>query len=203
MPPLFSRDRKQRRGYHVFNQGYKLDGEHARRIFLDREDKRFFLELLSRHLRPAPTCDSRGRPYQHLRNWLTLCAFCVMTTHFHLIIWQRDERGIAALMHSVKSSYTKYFNAKYGNTAPLFNGPARAKPINSRRYFKWVVGYVHDNHSEGVDYEFSSHRAWVDSAHRPAWLDAEPGLRTFGGIRPYLEHLATRAERKQLDAELF
>jgi len=162
-----------------------LDGTRARRIFLDREDKQFFLELLSRHLRPEPATDARSRPFQHLRAMITLCAFNVMGTHFHLIIWQHDERGIAELTDRVKSAYSRYFNKKYGNTAPLFNGPVRAKPIDSRAYFRWLVGYVHDNHRDGIDYEFSSHRAWLDSDHCPSWLDPEPGARVFGGLDNY------------------
>ena len=202
MPPLFSRDRKALRAFHVFNQGFLLDGERARRIFLDREDKQFFLELLSRHLRPEPVTDARSRPFQHLRAMITLCAFNVMGTHFHLIVWQHDERGIAELMDRVKGAYSRYFNDKYGNTAALFNGPVRAKPIDSPAYFRWLVGYVHDNHRDGVDYEFSSHRAWLDSDHCPSWLDPEPGVRVFGGLDNYRDHLEMRRAKKQLDAEL-
>lgn len=202
MPPLFSRSRKALCVFHVYNQGFKLDGVHARRIFLDKEDKRHFLWLLSRHLCPQPTRDSRNRPYQQLRGMLTLLAFNLMATHFHLIVWQHDERGIADLMNRVKTSYSRYFNAKYDNTEPLFNGPVRAKPVASRTYFRWLVGYVHDNHRDGVDYEFSSHRAWVDPDQRPGWLEPAPGLRVFGGVADYHEYLKKRTKRKALDHEL-
>lgn len=189
------------RGYHLFNQGAKIDGR-PRRVFIDDEDKRYFLWLLARHLSPLPKRDARGRLLLHLRRELTLIAFNVMTTHFHLIVWQHSADAVATLMNRVKSSYTRYFNEKYGNTAPLFNGPVQAKPIDSPGYFKWLVGYVHDNHPDGVGYEFSSHRAWVDPDSCPSWLDPAPGLRVFGGIDEYELFLTDRAQRKLLDRKL-
>lgn len=189
------------RGYHVYNQGAKVAGR-ARRIFIDDDDRRYFLWLLARHLCPEPKLDSRGRTFIHLRHKLTLIAFNLMATHFHLIIWQRSPEGIAELMNCVKTAYARYFNAKYKNTRPLYNGPFQAKEIGSRSYFKWLVGYVHDNHRDGVDYEFSSHRAWLNPDQCPAWLDPEPGLRAFGSERGYLRYLEDRDERKRLNQAL-
>lgn len=192
---------RTRRGYHVHNQGAKVDGR-ARRVFIDDGDKRFFLSLLARHLGESPRNDGRGRMLAHLRSKLTLLAYNVMLTHFHLIVWQHSAEGVAELMNLVKSAYVRYFNKKYGNSKPLFNGPFQAKPITSRTYFKWLVGYVHDNHPDGVDYEFSSHRAWVDERQCPSWLDPAPGLRVFGGVAEYLHYLQDRKRRSRLNRKL-
>ena len=105
-------------------------------------------------------------------------------------------------MNSVPSSYTRYFNAKYGNTQPLFCGPLCAKPIETRKYFRWLVGYVHDNHPSGLDYEFSSHRAWTDREQLPDWLDPAPALAVFGGVEGYLSYLDSRRRKQALDREL-
>lgn len=202
MPRRNIKNRREPRAYHLFNQGAKDDEGQPRRVFLDREDKRYFLWLLSRHLGKRPKFDGRKRPYLHLRERIVLLAFNVMTTHFHLIVRQRAEDGIAVLMNRVKHSYTRYFNKKYGNTEPLFNGPVQSKPIKTREYFKWLVGYVHDNHPSGVDYEFSSHRAWIDSDQCADWLDPQPGLDVFGDVDEYAEYLVLRDKRKSLDRTL-
>ena len=201
MPRKHIRGQRGLRAFHVFNQGAKVDGR-ARRVFVDDDDKSYFLWLLARHLSPQPRRDGRGRAFIHLRNALTVIAFNVMVTHFHLIVWQHSADGVATLMNRVKSSYTRYFNAKYGNTQPLFNGPVQAKEIAGRSYFKWLVGYVHDNHRDGVDYEFSSHRAWLDPEKCPGWIDPAPGLRVFGGEDEYRLYLEERSRRKSLDRKL-
>lgn len=123
-------------------------------------------------------------------------------THFHLIVWQRDPRGIAELMNRVKQEYTKYFNRKYGNSRPLFNGPVQAKRVGSLDHFKWLVGYVHKNHKNDENYEFSSHLAWIDQARRPGWLDPSTGLIEFGGVGKYLAYLQKFDAKRALDAEL-
>ncbi len=201
MPRLFITDRRELRPYHLYNQGAKRGGR-PRKVFVDREDKQFFLSLLARHLGRHPASDSRSRPYQHLRGWITLIAFNVMTTHFHLIVWQRDPRGIDQLMNNVKAVYTRYFNAKYGNVDPLFNGPVQSKPVDGVDYFKWLVGYVHKNHPTGESYEFSSHRAWVEDDRRPGWLDPDPGIKVFGGLGAYREQMDRYDAKRALDTEL-
>lgn len=201
MPRKHIRGPRKLRAFHVYNQGATVHGR-ARRVFIDDEDKRYFLWLLARHLGPHEHRDSRGRAFVHLRHKLTLLAYNVMVTHFHLIIWQHSPDGVAVLMNRVKSSYTRYFNERYGNTKPLFNGPVQAKEIVDRSYFRWLVGYVHDNHRDGVDYEFSSHRAWTSSEDCPGWLDPAPGLRVFGSEDDYLLYLKQRSSRKALDRKL-
>jgi REP element-mobilizing transposase RayT len=198
MPRPNTRERRGQRPHHLYNQGFN-----KRKVFIDDEDRRYFLYLVSRHLGKQPSKDLRGRPLKLLTPLIAVVAYCVMTTHFHLIVWQKDPNGIAELMNRVLSAYTRYFNDRYKNTTPLFRGPVCSRPIDSRRYFKWLVGYVHDNHPSGVDYEFSSHRAWVDAESRPGWLEVEPALKVFGGIGAYETYLEKRAQRKQLDRELF
>lgn len=202
MPRRHLKNRRLPGGYHLYNQGAKLDGKRARRIFIDREDKRKFLSLLARHLGTSTSRDERNRPYMHLRPRIVLLAFCIMGTHFHLIVWQRDARGIELLMGRVKADYTRYFNAKYGNDKPLFNGPVQAKRIDSHDYFKWLVGYVHKNHPRGDSYEFSSHTAWIDEQLTPGWLDPAPGMKVFGGKRAYLHYLSRFQTKREIDEEL-
>ncbi|MFT4048534.1 MAG: hypothetical protein QM648_01700 [Solirubrobacterales bacterium] len=202
MPRAHIRDRRATGWYHLYNQGWKGAGQRPRAVFNDREDKRHFLELLARHLGNRPVERRAGRDYLHLRPLIVLLAYCVMITHFHLIVWQRDPGGIAELMNRVKCEYTKYFNRKYGNTRPLFNGPVQAKRIDSREYLRWLVAYVHKNHRGDENYEFSSHRAWVDSQQRPGWLDPTIGLAEFGEADGYIAYLAKFDAKRAIDAEL-
>lgn len=197
MPAKHTRNTRERLAFHVYN---RRPG--GRELFSDREDRQVFLSLLARHLSPEPKANRHGRPWAYLRDRVVAMAFCVMTTHFHLVLFQRDEGAVADLMNHVLTAYTWHHRAKYGETGPLYEDRYRAKPIRSARYFRWLIACVHDNHPSGLDYEFSSHRAFVDDHHRPPWLIIQPAIRTFGGATGYAEYLASRREFKRVGAEL-
>ena len=46
-----------------------------------------------------------------------ILAYCIMPTHFHLILKQTEDGGISSYMAKVLDSYSKFFNIK--NTAKL------------------------------------------------------------------------------------
>lgn len=196
---LYTRDRSAPGAYHVFNRG--LNG---RPIFHDDEDRRHFEWFINRYLTLVPSKSPRGREYASLRDRVRLNARNVMTTHFHLILWQRIPGGIEDLMHRAGIAYVKYYRQKHGGSGPLFAGEYRARRLDGPQTFKWRVAYVHDNHKRlGLNYEFSTHRLYVPNPEdAPTWLDVSSTLRIFGGTDGYLGYLAARETRNSLDADL-
>lgn len=159
-------------------------------MFRDDQDRRHFLSLVSRYA-------------LQFDGLVAVNAYCLMTTHFHLIVLQRKPGELARFMAALMAAYVRYFNRRHGQRGPLFAGPYRSRRLDTPKQFRWAVGYVHDNHTSGVEYRFASHRAWVDEAQRPAWLTVEPALRQFGDERGYTRYLATRDTRKSLQSEFF
>lgn len=181
MPSRNTRKPKQLGTFHVYNRG-----RNDRPIFIDDEDRDKFADLLK----------------HHLGDRIALHAICLMTTHFHLLIWQKQLGALEHLMAEVLRVYVRYFNARHGTKGPLFAGPYRARPIESSKDFMWCVGYIHDNHPSGLDYRHSTHRYFLDAADAPGWLDVESALSVFGGLPAYLEYLGKRELRAELDREL-
>lgn len=181
MPSRNTRKPKQLGTFHVYNRG-----RNDRPIFIDDEDRDKFADLLK----------------HHLGDRIALHATCLMTTHFHLLIWQKQLGALERLMTEVLRVYVRYFNARHGTKGPLFAGPYRARPIESSKDFMWCVGYIHDNHPSGLDYRHSTHRYFLDAADAPGWLDVESALSVFGGLPAYLEYLGKRELRAELDREL-
>lgn len=194
----YTTDRREPGAYHVFQRA--RDGIW---LFQDDEDRRLFESLIDRHLSPLQQRDRRGRPYAQLRDEVRLNARNILSSHFHLILWQRIACGIERLMGRVLSTYTRHHHDKYGTSGPLFAGPYRARRIESPKSFMRRVGYVHDNHRrEGLEWRFSTHRAYIDPRHAPGALDVESALKVFGGRAAYLDYMSKRGERNTLDAEL-
>ncbi|MBJ7458608.1 MAG: hypothetical protein JHD02_05415 [Thermoleophilaceae bacterium] len=194
----FTRERESPGGYHVFHQG--LNGIW---IFRDDEDRRTFEWMINRHLSEVPSKDSRGRPYVSLREVVRLNARNLMSSHFHLILWQKVPGGIDRLMRRVLAGYVRYYHRKYETSGPLFAGEYRARRLNGPKTFMWRVGYVHDNHKRlGVDYRFSTHGLYLRPDDAPSWLDVSSTLKVFGGPDGYVQYMKKRAERNSLDEEL-
>lgn len=197
MPRRNSRDRIQLGAFHVYNRG--IDGL---AIFRDDFDREYFADLTVRHLSAARGRDSNGRELEGLRDHVTMQARNLMTTHFHLILWQKIPGGIARLMNQVLRVYVRYFNRRHGRRGPLFAGPYRAVHLPSTQRFKWTLAYVHDNHSSGPDYRHSTHRYYLEPDDAPGWLDLDPALKVFGGRDAYLAYLGCREQRNALDRDL-
>lgn len=197
MPYKYTSQGQSPGAYHVFNRA--RDGIW---LFRDDEDRRHFERLINRHLSAVPQLDSRGRPYESLRDEVRMCARNVLSSHFHLILWQKVPGGIDRLMNRVLAAYTRYYHRKYGTSGPLYAGRFRRRMIESDKSFMWRVGYVHDNHKrEGLDYRFSTHKLLI-SGDAPSWLEAEATLKVFGGLSNYQRYMEKRIQRNTLDDQL-
>jgi putative transposase len=155
--------------YHILNRG-----SNKQIIFLDKNDRIRFLFLIL-HFQSAITFENISRAVKEFAKSLTsvqhsvlnrgngeidivkdivksrtieLVAFCMMPNHFHLIIKEVKEAGIAGYMQRVLNSYTKYFNTKYQRSGHLFQGPYKAVHIQSDKQLLYLSAYIHRNPRE-------------------------------------------------------
>jgi len=127
--------------YHAFNRG-----NNKQPIFLDREDYIFFLFRLKESVFPG-TIKSTGR---YTRKALpsqafTLLAYCLMPNHFHLLIRQNGTVPISKLLSKVCTSYSMYFNKKYGRIGQVFQDQFKAIHVDNDSYILWLSAYIHQN----------------------------------------------------------
>lgn len=170
-------------------------------MFIDDEDKRFFLSLLDRYLAEARRRNPQGRAYVRLFTRVHVVTFALMPNHFHLIVFQLVPGGVEDLMNRVLLSYTKYFNARHGGQGSMFAGPYRSDHKADRRSQLNAIAYVHDNHGDSCDCEFCGSKFFADpSAERPAWLDVGRGLAVYGGREAYLQFRSGRHTLRDVTA---
>lgn len=143
--------------HHVTNRAL------ARRpLFEDQHDLRFFLSRLAREVR-------RGRLQVH--------AWCLMTTHFHLLV--RSPTGqLAEAMRCVQNEYARHFNRRHRRDGTLLRGRFWSKRVRGLEYRRILVRYIDANPVAGGlcshpwDYTWGSARDYV--AERPRrWLSTE------------------------------
>jgi REP element-mobilizing transposase RayT len=102
----------------------------ARRTLFENElDVRTFLSRLALRVRAGQ---------------LELHAFCVLTTHYHLLL--RSPTGeLSAAMCELHREYSRWFNRTRRRDGPLFRGRFVSKPVDSLDYRNQVVRYIDFN----------------------------------------------------------
>ncbi len=155
--------------YHVYNRG-----NDKRLIFVDDQDYRVFLRLLKISLTIREELDYEEfiRIVNRAES-VELIAYCLMPNHFHLILKQLKETGMADFMRSVMTAYVSYFNKKYERTGSLFQGRYKAILIEKDEYLTHLTRYIHMNPAELSskieEYPYSSYKYYLNSNY-PKWL---------------------------------
>ena len=142
--------------YHVFNRGVE-----KRIIFSDDNDRLRFIKGLYEFNNRNPvtilgSANLRGRTPQVMgdrrqrEELVEICGFCLMPTHFHLLVRPLCDDGLSLFMQKNGSGYTCYFNLKHKRVGPLFQGAYKAKLVDDDTYARQVFGYTHLNPAEFI-----------------------------------------------------
>lgn len=110
--------------HHVINRGLA-----KRALFESTADARYFLARLVRQVRA-------GRIEVH--------AYCLMTTHFHLLL--RSPIGeLSEAMRRVQNDHSRRFNRRHRRDGTLVRGRFFSRPVDSLEYRRAVVRYIDRN----------------------------------------------------------
>jgi REP element-mobilizing transposase RayT len=141
--------------FHLMNRGI------ARRTIIEgRADARTFLAAVARCVRSG---------------WLEVHAYCLMTTHYHMLA--RSPAGrLADAMQRIQMAYSKSFNRRRRRDGPLVRGRYRSKQVESLAYRRVLVAYIDWNPVQAriverpADYPFCSARHYARPSG-PPWLE--------------------------------
>ena len=74
-----------------------------------------------------------------------ITAYCIMSTHLHLILKQLMYNGISSYMKNILDSYTRYFNTKYQRKGTLWQGRFKSVHVDSNEQLLHLTRYIHLN----------------------------------------------------------
>ena len=132
--------------YHIYNRGNS-----KQKIFYDNEDYFRFMSLLyacnSTNNFRAGTLAKDESPYdfERAKQIVSIGSYCIMPNHFHILITQKEEKGISKFMQKLSTAYSMYYNKKYKRTGGLFEGKFKSEHLNNDRYLKYLFSYIHLN----------------------------------------------------------
>lgn len=141
--------------YHIYNKSiagytiYNNEEEFLRMLSAIRYYHREKPEIsFSRFLRDNDTEKEYSGNYyisQNKRNLVEIISYCLMQTHFHLILKQLTDDGISIFMSNVENSYARYFNLKHKRKGPLWEGRFKSVLIKTDEQLLHLTRYIHLN----------------------------------------------------------
>jgi putative transposase len=168
--------------YHVY-----ACGNSKGKVFPETADYEMFMSLLRRYLSAEEAHDPYGAPYPNFYNKIELVAYCLMPNHFHLLVYQHHQGAMSAFMRSVLTSYSRYFNKKYGLSGALFESRYKASRISSHAYLMHISRYIHLNPRNWREYPYSSIQEYFIGT--PEWLESQQVIDLFGSLPIYADFL--------------
>ena len=175
--------------YHIYNRGNNgID------IFFDNGNYEYFLKLYQQYIYPI------AETY----------AWCLMKNHFHFLVYIRSENEIKkeALEYSTVekpkildaskqfghlfNAYTQAINKKYNRTGSLFEKPFERKRIDSEKYLKNLIYYIHNNPihhgfvKNTIEYPWSSYETML--SNKPTRLKREDSIEIFGSKEAFISY---------------
>ncbi len=111
--------------YHVFNRG-----NNQRVIFEEDKDYEYFKRLLE-----------KGSDREEIQ----IYHYCLMSTHYHLLIRSGDKESLPRFMHWVQLGYVRYFKKRRKTTGHIFEERYRSPRIATESYYLQCGRYIERN----------------------------------------------------------
>ncbi|MBN2120771.1 MAG: transposase [Candidatus Omnitrophica bacterium] len=127
-------------------------GNNRQKIFSDKKDKDYFLANLKQYAQ---------------ENKVAIGAYCLMTNHFHLLLYPESYEGLVNFMKLISQVYSQYINRKHKRTGKLWENRYKLHIVDPD--YEWVVTrYIEQNPfragivKKAEDYKYSSARAHLN-----------------------------------------
>lgn len=166
--------------YHVMNKsiaGYEIfisekDYErmlHLLRFFSLAEQPAKFSYFLQ-HDPQVLTGDIEGRlaALSQYGQQVQLIAYCVMPTHFHIVLKQLVDNGVSEFLRKSLNAYARYFNLKYRRKGTLWMSRFKNVRAENDEQLLHLTRYVHLNPvaaglvEKAQAWPYSSYREYID-----------------------------------------
>jgi len=76
---------------------------------------------------------------------IEILSYCLMPTHFHLLVKQKATLGVIRFLSDIVNSITRYFNILHERQGPLFLPQFKSRRIITREDLIHVSRYIHLN----------------------------------------------------------
>lgn len=138
--------------YHVFNRGVE-----KRDIFQDSGDRVRFVHGMY-VFNSTLSSENADRSFDETMNDIVsrssergrerlvdIHGWCLMNNHYHLLLSERQDKGITQFVRRLNIGHAKFFNEKYKRSGYLFQGRTKKVPIVNDSHLAHILHYIHLN----------------------------------------------------------
>lgn len=177
--------------YHYFNRANNREN-----LFVDKDNYRYFLELLKKYVPPVAD----------------VYSYCLLPNHFHLVIKTKEvqqlpedirtgKRELRHCFSNLFNAYAKAINKKYNRRGSLFQKHPKHIKIENNTYLQEVILYVntnagHHNLAEPEQYPYSSYHSLLSTSK--TLLARQQVWELFGSCEDLEECLKDKNRRIEL-----
>ncbi len=76
------------------------------------------------------------------RPLVSILAWVLLDNHFHMLVQEVEEGGIAKFMQRFSNSLSRYFNEKYNGRGSIFQGSYKGRLVDTDEYLQYVHAYI-------------------------------------------------------------
>jgi len=168
--------------YHVLNRG---NGRND--VFHKEEDFLAFVNLMRETHEKVP---------------MRLLGYCLMTNHFHLLLWPHEDGDLSRWMQWLMTAHVRRYHRHYGTNGHVWQGRFKAFPVQDDDHYFTVLRYAERNPmradmvARSQDWEWSSLLPTARSG--PDGLLSDGPLPKRSPWTRFVNGVETEAERKAL-----
>jgi putative transposase len=113
--------------YHIINRANE-----GARMFASGKDFDSFLDMVRETSR---------------RIAMRICAFCLMPTHWHFVMWPSEDGAVSAYVHYLSTLHAVNYRRLHGRIGRghVYQGRFRSFPVEGSHYYYNLVKYVESN----------------------------------------------------------
>lgn len=131
--------------YHLLNRGVD-----KRTVFVDDSDRlRFVHDMFVFNDKQAVNPNHRRRNERQFsaerKPIVNIHAYALMPNHYHMLVSERIEGGMALFMRKLNMGYAKYFNERHQRSGVLWQGTFKKVQIKRDSHFLYIPYYIHLN----------------------------------------------------------
>lgn len=171
--------------YHLYNRGLRGN------VFKDKRSANRFIQIMSYYLQPFPSVkfsyfqkQPEKYPIDLKKKLVEVYAFCLMPSHFHLLLKQIEAKGIQKYIHRIAGSHAQYLKTRNSQRGPVFEGKFKAVRIQTREQFIHLTRYIHLNPvteylvNDPLEYKYSSYRYYLNK-DKSSLVNKEDAMENF------------------------
>lgn len=78
---------------------------------------------------------------------MRLCGYCILSNHWHLLLWPRGDDDLPAFMRWVTLTHTQRYHSSHATIGigHLYQGRYKSFPVQSDRHYLSVLRYIEAN----------------------------------------------------------